>query len=54
LLNRIGGLSPDNLEQDDVSVVLLRANGARTTMADNVMAPLRLLRAPTDLSQLSF
>jgi serine phosphatase RsbU (regulator of sigma subunit) len=54
LLDTVGGLSPENLGQDDVSVVLLRANGERTRMADNVLAPLRLLGAANDLSQLSF
>jgi serine phosphatase RsbU (regulator of sigma subunit) len=54
LLAQIRELSPDNLSQDDVSVVLIRANGQRTTIADDFMAPLRLLSSAKDLTQLGW
>lgn len=47
LLARIEALSPGNLDPDDVTVLLVRANGERpwNRVPDLVMAPVRTIRA---------
>lgn len=43
LLERVGGLHPENLTTDDVTAMLVLANGTGVGLKDNLLAPLRLL-----------
>lgn len=43
ILQRVVGAS-GQLDQDDVTVILMQATGSRTTWKDNLLAPFRLLR----------
>ena len=44
----IRALHPENLSQDDATIVLFRANGMRTSIRDDLLAPFRLLRRVSD------
>lgn len=44
LLDRVADRSPQAASGDDLTVMLFRANGSGTTLADNLAAPFRLLR----------
>ncbi|MFG0335834.1 MAG: PP2C family protein-serine/threonine phosphatase [Maioricimonas sp. JB049] len=44
LMDNIAALAPANLLDDDVTVLLCRANGSRVPLVNNVLAPFRLLR----------
>lgn len=48
LLRRIRDLSPKNLDLDDTTVVLTRANTQGVTLKDNALAPFRVLRGLFD------
>jgi len=52
VVDAIRAMHPGNLSQDDATLVLFRANGTRTLLRDNLLAPLRLLRKVTDVSQI--
>ena len=52
LVRAIQALNPDNLSQDDATLVLFCANGTRTRLRDNLLAPFRLLRKVTDASRI--
>lgn len=52
LVDAIRSLHPENLSQDDATLVLFCANGTRTLLRDNLLAPFRLLRKATDASQI--
>ncbi len=51
LLTTIAGLSPDNLAQDDLTIILLQVTGSRPRMKDNFLAPLRLFGKVTDQTE---
>lgn len=44
LLQRLRDLNPNNLNDDDTTVILSRANSEGVSLKDNVLAPFRLLR----------
>ncbi len=44
LLDRLRELNPSNLDSDDTTVVLARANTRRVSLKDNLLAPLRLVK----------
>jgi serine phosphatase RsbU (regulator of sigma subunit) len=44
ILRRLTSMSADNLSGDDVTVMLIRANGASIPLRDNLLAPFRYLR----------
>jgi sigma-B regulation protein RsbU (phosphoserine phosphatase) len=50
LIDAICALHPQNLSQDDATLVLFCANGTQTLLRDDLLAPFRLLREPTDAS----
>lgn len=52
LRERIDAMQPDNLDSDDSTAVLIRANGTGATMRDNVLSLFRLLRKPRDNTRL--
>ena len=52
LVRAIQALNPDNLSQDDATLVLFCANGTRTLLRDDLLAPFRLLREATDASRI--
>ncbi len=52
LIGAIRALNPENLSHDDASLVLFCANGKRTLIQDDLLAPFRLLREPTDTSRI--
>jgi sigma-B regulation protein RsbU (phosphoserine phosphatase) len=41
LVRRVGEMSAANLSEDDVTVLLFRPNGERTSLRDNLLAPFR-------------
>lgn len=43
LLERVAGMAETNLTDDDLTVILLRPNGKRVALRDNLMAPLRFV-----------
>jgi sigma-B regulation protein RsbU (phosphoserine phosphatase) len=52
LLKRIADRRPDNLTEDDVTVLLLQATGSQPSLKDNVLAPWRLLSGVNDATRL--
>jgi len=52
LVDAIRALHPDNLSQDDATLVLFSANGTRSLLRDDLLAPFRLLRKVTDASRI--
>ncbi|MBM4088685.1 MAG: serine/threonine-protein phosphatase [Planctomycetes bacterium] len=46
-------LHADNLSRDDATMLLLRANGKRSSARDNVLAPFRLLGKVADASHIA-
>jgi serine phosphatase RsbU (regulator of sigma subunit) len=54
LITAVSQLHPGNLQQDDTTVLLLRATKTRTRLADNLLAPFRLLARAADHTNLSF
>jgi serine phosphatase RsbU (regulator of sigma subunit) len=52
LADVIRALHPGNLSQDDATLVLFSANGTRTLLRDDLLAPLRLFRKATDASRI--
>lgn len=52
LVDVIRALHPGNLSQDDATLVLFSANGTRTLLRDDLLAPFRLLRKVTDASRI--
>lgn len=44
ILRKVSALSPGNLSDDDVTILLIRPNGATVPWRDNVLAPFRYLR----------
>ncbi len=53
VVEAIRALNPGNLSQDDATLVLFRANGTRTSIRDNLMAPFRLLGSVSDASRIA-
>ncbi len=51
LLAAIARLSPENLAQDDLTIILLQVTGSRPRMKDNLLAPFRLFGKATDQTQ---
>lgn len=51
LLAAIAGLSPQNLAQDDLTIILLQVTGSRPRMKDNFLAPFRLFGKVTDQTE---
>ena len=49
----VKALHPDNLTQDDATIVLFRANGTRTSIRNDLLAPLRFLGGVSDNSQIA-
>lgn len=45
LLKRVSELHQDNLKNDDVTVLLLRANGERTPWMNTLLSPFRLIKS---------
>ena len=43
LVERITSLVPTNLKDDDVTIMLIRPNGASVPLRDNLLAPFRFL-----------
>lgn len=43
LLDRVTSMSADNLSEDDITVLLVRPNGASVPLRDNLLAPFRYL-----------
>ena len=41
ILRRLTSMTPDNLSDDDVTIMLIRANGASVPLRDNLLAPFR-------------
>ena len=52
LLEKLSLYHDQNLEQDDVTAVILQSTTARTRLKDNLLSPLRMLRKATDNTQL--
>jgi len=52
LVNTIRAFHPDNLSQDDATLVFFWANGTRTLLRDDLLAPFRLLRKARDASRI--
>jgi phosphoserine phosphatase RsbU/P len=50
VVKTIRSLHPENLKQDDATILLIRANGKRTSIRDNLLAPFRLLGRVSDTS----
>jgi phosphoserine phosphatase RsbU/P len=48
LVNTIESYHPGNADRDDLTIMLCRATGTSTTLRDNLLAPLRLLRRVSD------
>ena len=53
LMERIVAEQQSNLCQDDATVILFRADGSSPSVADNIMAPLRLLGGVRDSTGIS-
>jgi serine phosphatase RsbU (regulator of sigma subunit) len=53
LYSAVRALHPDNLAGDDATVVLFRANGTRTTVRDDLMAPIRFFCKVSDASRIA-
>ena len=53
VVEAIRALNPGNLSQDDATIVLFRANGTRTSIRDNLLAPFRLLGRVSDASRIA-
>jgi phosphoserine phosphatase RsbU/P len=51
LLQSIRQTHPGNLDHDDVTIVLFQATGTSTSLRDNLLAPLRLIRGVTDRTE---
>lgn len=45
LLRRVNELNEDNLNNDDVTVLLLRVNGKRTPLVNTLLSPFRLIKS---------
>lgn len=43
LLRRVTAMSEANLSEDDVTIMLMRPNGASVSLRDNLLAPFRYL-----------
>jgi hypothetical protein len=43
ILRRVTSMSAQNLSDDDVTIVLVRPNGASVPLQDNLLAPFRYL-----------
>ena len=41
LLRRVTAMSEANLSEDDVTIMLMRPNGASVSLRDNLLAPFR-------------
>ncbi len=52
LLEKLRSYHHENLEQDDITAVLLQSTTERTSLKDNLLSPLRLLRKAADNTQL--
>jgi hypothetical protein len=52
LVAAIRALHPENLTQDDGTVVLFRATGTRTSIRDNLLVPFRFFGKVSDASQI--
>jgi serine phosphatase RsbU (regulator of sigma subunit) len=52
LVTTIRAFHPDNLSQDDATLVFFCANGTRTLLRDDLLAPFRLLRRARDASRI--
>ena len=53
VVEAIRALNPGNLSQDDATILLFRANGTRTSIRDNLLAPFRLLGSVSDASRIA-
>jgi phosphoserine phosphatase RsbU/P len=51
LLAAIARLSPNNLAQDDLTIILLQVTGSRPRMKDNLLAPFRLFGKVMDQTE---
>ncbi len=52
LVDAMQALHRDNLSRDDATLILFCANGTRTLLRDDLLAPFRLLRQPRDASRI--
>jgi serine phosphatase RsbU (regulator of sigma subunit) len=52
VVESLQGLSPGNLEQDDATILMFRANGVRPSLRDNLLAPFRLMGGVADRSRI--
>jgi serine phosphatase RsbU (regulator of sigma subunit) len=52
VLNALDSLHSANLDEDDLTVMLIEATGTKSTVKDNLLAPFRLLRPPRDATEL--
>lgn len=48
LVGELAARNEDNLRRDDLTLLLCQATGSGTTLRDNLLAPLRLLRGVTE------
>jgi sigma-B regulation protein RsbU (phosphoserine phosphatase) len=53
VVDAIKAMNPDNLSQDDATLLLFRANGTRTSIRDNLFAPFRLLGKVSDATRIA-
>ncbi len=51
LVSQISAMKDDNLKQDDTTILLLQATGEGAKLKNSFLAPLRLLRKPSDNTQ---
>ena len=49
----VKALHPDNLTQDDATIVLFRANGTQASIRNDLLAPLRFLGGVSDNSRIA-
>jgi serine phosphatase RsbU (regulator of sigma subunit) len=52
VIDSMRSLRPGNLEEDDATILLFRANGKRSSVRDNLLAPFRLLGPVDDESRI--
>lgn len=53
LVDAIRGLAPDNLTDDDTTIIMCQATQSRPSLKNNLLAPVRLLRKATDNTTLA-
>jgi sigma-B regulation protein RsbU (phosphoserine phosphatase) len=53
LLSAIAALNPDNLNQDDLTLMLMQSTGGEVPMKNNILSLLRLAQGPRDRTRLA-